>query len=211
MCISLSLHLTRMFFTGLKNFCPFWLGRRFQKVALFHIISSTCGRSYLSSTKYFISSCFRLLLKVSRIYPQIFKRRSSLPLLLNQCFQLRVSFPATNTLSKATGAPIRVVPEKQIVDQVSTFSFSYCYLAASSRVLPSLASLFQYLTSSFMISSLMRPEPQINLSCERWLSLLSTKLSNRSDTLSVRVFTNLGRVDRVVMYKIFIHIVSSRT
>ena len=80
------------------------------------------------------------------------------------------------------------------------FPFSNSYLAASSRVLPSLASLFQYLTSSFMISSLMRPEPQINLSCERWLSLLSTRSSNRSDTLSVRVFTNLGRVDRVLIY-----------
>ena len=134
MCILLSLHLTRMFFTGLKNFCPFLVGEKVS-CALFHIISSTCGRSYLSSTKYFISSCFRLLvkvkenhlrqcvLKVLRIYLQIFKRRSPLPLLLNQCFQLRVSFPATNTLAKAAGAPIRVVPEKQSVDQVSTFPF----------------------------------------------------------------------------------------
>ena len=58
MCTSLSLH--QNVFTGLKKKLLSILVWREVSRALFHIISTTCGRSYLSSTKYFISSCFSL-------------------------------------------------------------------------------------------------------------------------------------------------------
>ena len=55
--------LNKNVFYWIKRLLSFLAGKEVSR-ALFHIISSTCCHPYLSSTQYFISSCFSLSVKV---------------------------------------------------------------------------------------------------------------------------------------------------